>query len=90
MESLIRVKKVEDRTGLKKSMIYDLVGKGELCPPVKIGERAVAWIESEIDVINAARIAGHSNDKIRELVKTLMAKRQQFTDDILTLGLADA
>lgn len=83
MESLIRVKKVEDRTGLKKSMIYDLVGKGELCPPVKIGERAVAWIESEIDAINAARMAGQSNKEICKLVKTLIAKRQQTASDIL-------
>ena len=83
MESLIRVKKVEDRTGLKKSMIYDLVGKGELCPPVKIGERAVAWIESEIDAINADRKAGQSNEGIRALVKNLILKRKQIANEIL-------
>ena len=83
MESLIRVKKVEDRTGLKKSMIYDFVGKGELCPPVKIGERAVAWIESEIDAINAARMAGQSNEEIRALVKNLILKRKQIANEIL-------
>ena len=48
-ESFIRLKKVEDRTGLKKSMIYDLMSRQEFPENIKIGERAVAWIESEVD-----------------------------------------
>jgi len=83
-ESLIRLKKVEDRTGLKKSMVYDLMSRGEFPKSIKIGERAVAWIESEVDVINAARMAEKSADEIRELVKSLMAKRQQTANEILT------
>ena len=47
--SLIRLKKVEAKTGLKKSMVYDLMNKGEFPKSIKIGERAVAWIESEVD-----------------------------------------
>jgi len=82
-ESLNRLTKVEDKTGCKKSMVYDLVGKGLFPEPVKIGERAVAWVESEIDAIVAARITGKSDDEIRELVKALMAKRQQSADKIL-------
>jgi len=76
--SLIRLKKVEEKTGLKKSMVYDLMNKKEFPKSIKIGERAVAWVSSEIDAINAARIAGKSDDEIRELVKTLTAKRQQL------------
>ncbi len=82
-ESLIRLKKVEDRTGLKKSMVYDLMSRGEFPKSIKIGGRAVAWIESEVDVINAARMAEKSADEIRELVKSLMAKRQQTANEIL-------
>ena len=48
-ESLIRLKKVEAKTGIKKSMVYDLMSKNEFPKPIKIGDRAVAWIESEID-----------------------------------------
>jgi len=48
-ESFIRLKKVEDRTGLKKSMVYDLMSKEEFPKSIKIGDRAVAWIESEVD-----------------------------------------
>jgi len=83
-ESLIRRPKVEDKTGLKKSMLYDLMEKKEFPESIKIGERAVAWIESEIDAINAARMAGKSADEIRQLVKTLMAKRRQTANEILS------
>ena len=48
-ESFIRLKKVEDRTGLKKSMVYDLMSKDKFPKSIKIGDRAVAWIESEVD-----------------------------------------
>ena len=48
-ESLIRLSKVEARTGLKKSMVYDLMSKDEFPKSIKIGDRAVAWIESEVD-----------------------------------------
>ena len=82
-ESFIRLKKVESKTGLKKSMVYDLMSRGEFPKSIKIGERAVAWIESEIDAINAARMAEKSADEIRELVKNLMAKRQQTANEIL-------
>ena len=82
--SLMRLPKVEDKTGYKKSMVYDLADKGLFPEPIKIGERAVAWIESEIDAIVAARIAGKSDDEIREIVKTLLAKRQQIANEILS------
>ena len=82
-ESFIRLKKVESKTGLKKSMVYDLMSRGEFPKSIKIGERAVAWIESEVDAINAARMAEKSADEIRELVKSLMAKRQQMANEIL-------
>lgn len=48
-ESFIRLTKVEDKTGLKKSMVYDLMSKDEFPKSIKIGDRAVAWISSEID-----------------------------------------
>ena len=83
MANLIRIKEVEAQSGLKKSMVYNLVSRGEFCPPVKISERSVAWISDEIEAINAARIAGQSNDQIRELVKTLMAKRKKLADEVL-------
>lgn len=82
-DSLIRIKEVEAKTGLKKSMHYALMGKGLMPSAIRIGERARAWISSEIDAVVAARIAGKSDDDIRELVKVLIAKRQQNAAEIL-------
>jgi len=82
--SLIRIKKVEAKTGLKKSMHYDLIKKGLMPSAIRIGDRARAWISSEIDAVVAARIAGKSDDEIREMIKALMAKRQQTANEILS------
>jgi prophage regulatory protein len=49
-EKLIRLPRVEDRTGLKKSSIYAGVKARTFPAPVRLGgARAVAWKESEID-----------------------------------------
>ena len=40
---------VEHRTGLKRSTIYDKMKAGTFPKPVKLGARAVAWFEPEID-----------------------------------------
>jgi len=85
-DSLIRLKKVESKTGLKKSMVYNLMDQGQFPKSVKIGERAVAWIESDIDAINAARMASKSSDEIRKLVETLTTKRQQTANEILSVA----
>jgi len=42
---------------------------------VSLGGRAVGWPSDEIDTLNAARIAGKSDDEIRELVGKLEAAR---------------
>lgn len=55
--------------------IYNLIRDGLFTTPVKIGERSVGWPDDEVKAICAARIAGKSDDEIRELVKVLHAKR---------------
>lgn len=48
--TILRLKKVEERIGLKHSAIYDRVKKGTFPPPISIGAgSAVGWIEAEID-----------------------------------------
>lgn len=44
-------------TGLSCSTIYDLMAKGQFPRPVRIGVRAVGWVESEIADWIASRIA---------------------------------
>jgi len=42
-KALQRIKQVIQRTGLPRSTIYYLMGKGAFPKPVKIAARAVAW-----------------------------------------------
>lgn len=55
--------------------IYGLIRAGLWTQPVKIGERSSGWPDDEVRAINAARIAGQSNQEIRDLVKQLHARR---------------
>jgi prophage regulatory protein len=46
---LLRLPAVMERTGYKRTKIYELIERGEFPRQISIGARAVAWIESEID-----------------------------------------
>jgi len=77
---ILRITPLKVKMGLgSSSTVYAHVEDGVLTPPVKIGLRASGWPEHEVDAINAARIAGKSNDEIRELVKSLISKRTEIT-----------
>lgn len=45
----IRLPEVLERTGLSKSWIYRLIGRDEFPSPIKLGGRAIGFIESEVD-----------------------------------------
>ena len=55
-ERLLRLPDVEALTGLKKTAIYAGIKAGTFPAPVSLGEKAVGWVESEIDAWIAARI----------------------------------
>ncbi|EAB5048148.1 AlpA family transcriptional regulator [Salmonella enterica] len=46
---LIRLSAVMNKTGFGKAWIYRLISQNRFPQPVKIGIRAIAFIESEID-----------------------------------------
>lgn len=46
---LIRIKDVMNRTGLGRSTIYKYMDLEKFPKPIKLGTRAVAWVESEIE-----------------------------------------
>ncbi len=76
----IRLPAVIAETGLSRTTIYRLIGLGLWPHPVAIGLRAVGWPASEVEALNAARIAGRSADKIRELVRNLEDARQSLNE----------
>ncbi len=75
MKYFLRLPAVCDRTGKPKSTVYREVGDGLLPPPVRIGERASAWPDDEIDAVNLARLRGQTNNEIRNLVTELVNAR---------------
>ncbi len=55
--SLIRLSEVQRRTGYSKAWIYRLIQDKRFPASVKIGSRAIAFVESEVDEWIEKRIA---------------------------------
>ena len=72
---IIRLPEVSRTTGLARSTIYLRIEQGLLPKPVSLGGKAVGWPATEISQINAARIAGKSNEEIKNLVDDLENQR---------------
>ena len=56
-DNFLRRRKVQQRTGLAKSTLYTQIKAGTFPKPVKIGDRAVGWVESEVAEWQRQRIA---------------------------------
>lgn len=56
-DRLLRLPEVRARVGLGRSSIYRKVDAGTFPEPKAVGERAVAWLESDIDRWVASRPA---------------------------------
>ena len=57
---------------------YKAIRDGLFTTGVAIGQRSKGWPDYEVKAIAAARIAGKSDDEIRELVLVLHAKRVEL------------
>jgi predicted DNA-binding transcriptional regulator AlpA len=54
---ILRLAEVQERTGECTSSIYAKMASGEFPRAVKLGKRAVGWIEAEIDEHIATKVA---------------------------------
>jgi prophage regulatory protein len=64
---IIRLPEVKQRTGLSRSTIYLRMSKGEFPLSISLGERAVGWVELDVDIwlqdrIEASRNVGAENE----------------------------
>jgi len=73
--TMLRRKQVEVETGLSRSTIYLRISQRLWPKPVNLGPRAVGWPAVEVQALNAARIAGRSDEEIRNLVLALEQAR---------------
>lgn len=78
----LRKPDVLQREGFANSTLYDNIKRGVHTRPVQLGANSSGWPEHEVDLLMAARMAGKSDDEIRELVNRLHAQRVELFDDL--------
>ena len=74
--TILRIPAVKSESGLSRSTIYLRIAQGLWTKPVSLGARAVGWPSDEVAAINAARIAGKTDEEVRSLVAKLEAVRK--------------
>jgi len=74
--TILRIPAVKFESGLSRSTIYLRIDQGLWTKPVSLGARAVGWPSDEVAAINAARIAGKTDEEVRSLVAKLEAARK--------------
>ena len=47
--TILRLPKVIERVGFARSSIYAFISSGKFPAPIKIGPRAVGWLDKDID-----------------------------------------
>jgi prophage regulatory protein len=57
---LLRRREVELKTGKSRAAIYAAIREGTFPAPVQIGVNSVAWLEAEIDLYIAERLAARN------------------------------
>lgn len=73
---ILRLSEVRLSNGLSRSTIYLRIAQGLWPKPINLGGRTVGWPENEVDAVNAARIAGKTDDEIRQLILKLKENRK--------------
>ena len=74
--TILRLPAVRSLCGYSRSTIYLRMSQGLWPKPVSLGPRSVGWPEHEVAAVNAARIAGKSDQDIRALVLKLQQERR--------------
>lgn len=76
---ILRLPSVKAEMGHRSdASIYNAIRAGLFPVGVQIGQRARGWPDYEVKAINSARIAGKSEDEIRNIVKSLYTKRSEM------------
>lgn len=62
---LVRLKGLCEKTSMSRSSIYEAIATGEFPRPIKVGPRASAWLESEVDAWIEERVRERDGDNER-------------------------
>ena len=76
MVTFQRLPQVLGQRGRSRASHYGDIQKGLWTKPVQLGPRCAGWPQHETEQLQAARLAGLSEDQIRTLVEKLHAARK--------------
>lgn len=85
--NFLRTEALARSMGLSARAITRQVEAGLMVSPVRLGARAIAFPQAEVEVITRQRVAGRSDAEIRALVKQLHAQRELHAEQ-LAAGVA--
>lgn len=80
MDDLVfeRAAEVVPAVGVSRATFFANIQRGLWTKPVALGPNSSAWPKHERMTLMSARMAGKSDDEIRELVKRLHAQRVEL------------
>lgn len=79
LQTILRLPAAKSESGYSRSTIYLRIAQGLWTKQVRLGPRCIGWPAHEVAALNAARIAGKTDNEIRELVVKLEAARNAAT-----------
>ena len=59
--AILRLRPVMEKTGLRKTQLYELISRGEFPAQIKLSTRAVGWLSSSVDRWIDERVAASRN-----------------------------
>lgn len=76
-QTILRLPAVLRETGTSRATIYNRIAEGLFVKSCRLGKRSVGWPAADVAAVNAARIAGASDEEIRRVVNALHDARAQ-------------
>jgi prophage regulatory protein len=77
--TILRLPAVLKASGVSRSLIYQQISEGMWPKPIRISNRSVGWLETEVQALINARVANFDSPAIRRLVCELSLKRTQVS-----------
>ncbi|MCC2615920.1 AlpA family phage regulatory protein [Aestuariibacter halophilus] len=79
-----RKPEVIKRLGISRSTFHTRLNEQLLPPPISLGDRAVGFLQHEIDAVITAMAAGQSKTEIKALVAELVKRRKSSANALLS------
>lgn len=81
--TILRLPEVLKMMGSKRSTHFQQIATGRFVPAIGLGGRTSGYLKHEVEAIIAAHAIGLGDEKIKELVNKLVAKRKESASKLL-------